>query len=97
MIRGINHQIIEINQTENQCFERALLFVRPQYADFSQTRLKGEAEQFVFSLGAPPRARHARPISRAQRLRRRHIRRTVFAMGWMAVGAVISSVLFCLF
>lgn len=97
MIRGINHQIIEINQTESQCFERALLFVRPQCADFSEPRLRGEAGRFVASLGAPPRAKHERPVPRAERLRRRHIRRTVFALGWMGIGAGLSALLFWVF
>ena len=94
MIRGINHQIIEVNETESQCFERALLFVRPQCAEMPEAKLRGEANRLVSSLGVPPRPRHERPISRAERLRRRHIRRTVFAIGWMGVGAALSSFLF---
>lgn len=97
MIRGINHQIIEVNETESHCFERALLFVRPQCAEMTESRLRGEAERFVSSLGTPPRPRHVRPMSRAERLRRRHMRRTVFALGWMGVGAALSALLFWLF
>lgn len=97
MIRGINHQIIEVNETESQCFERALLFVRPRCAEMPESRLRGEAQRFVAALGAPPRPQHERPMSRAERLRRRHIRRTVFALGWMMVGAILSTLMFWIF
>ena len=97
MIRGINHQIIEVNETESQCFERALLFVRPQYAELAEGRLRSEAARFVAGLGNPPHAKHLRPATRAERIRRRHIRRTVFAFWWMGVGAAICALLLWIF
>lgn len=33
MIKGVNRQIIEVMDTGNQYFERALLVVRPGYTD----------------------------------------------------------------
>ena len=89
MIRGINHQIIEVQETENLCFERALLFVRPQCAELDERKLQGEAEQFVAALGTPPRPAPPR-ASRKEELRRRHLRRSLFALGWMGVGATLS-------
>ncbi len=92
MIRGINHQIIEVQETENLCFERALLFVRPQCADLAEKKLQGEAEQFVAALGTPPRPTPHRAL-RKEELRRRHLRRTLFALGWMGIGATLSALI----
>ena len=33
MLKGVNKTIIEINNTENEYFDRILLFVNPRYAD----------------------------------------------------------------
>ena len=33
MIKGINRQVIEVTETGNAYFERALLVVRPSYRD----------------------------------------------------------------
>ena len=40
MIRGINRQIIEVNDTENDYFERALFFVSPDYCDAERAVLE---------------------------------------------------------
>lgn len=44
MIKGINHQIIEITQTENKYYERALLVLKPEYAAASAELLETEAK-----------------------------------------------------
>ena len=33
MVRGLNKAVIEVNDTENEFIERAILFVNPKYAD----------------------------------------------------------------
>lgn len=33
MVRGVNKAVIEINNTENEFIERAILFVNPKFAD----------------------------------------------------------------
>lgn len=47
MLRGVNKQIIEINETENKLFERAVLYVRPEYSDLSATKLYNSAKEFI--------------------------------------------------
>ena len=47
MLRGVNKQIIEINETENKLFERAVLYVRPEYADMSAAKLYNSAKEFI--------------------------------------------------
>ncbi len=47
MIKGVNKQIIEINETENKIFEKAVLYVRPEYAELSDTKLYNSANEFI--------------------------------------------------
>ena len=47
MIRGINRQIIEVCDTGNQYFERALLFVKPEYAGVDHKMLKAQAQNLI--------------------------------------------------
>jgi len=47
MIKGISHQIIEITDTENKYYERALLVLRPEYASISREVLEKEAKKML--------------------------------------------------
>lgn len=47
MIKGVNRQIIEVTDTGNEYFERALLVVRAGFSDTSPMRLSDEAQRFV--------------------------------------------------
>ena len=47
MIKGVNRQIIEVMDTGNPYFERALLVVRPGYTDTEPTRLREEAQRML--------------------------------------------------
>lgn len=51
MIKGVNRQIIEISETGNAYFERALLVVRPQCSD-NTARLHEEANKLLMSSGS---------------------------------------------
>lgn len=52
MIKGVQHQIIEIRNTDDPYFERALLFVRAAYAEESECQLQNEGYRFVKSAGS---------------------------------------------
>lgn len=52
MVKGVNRKIIEINNTGNRYFEKALLFVNPGKSDFSQKRLEQEAKEYIFDLSS---------------------------------------------
>lgn len=47
MLRGVNKQIIEINSTDNAYFEKAVFYVRPEYADENAEKLQADAESFL--------------------------------------------------
>lgn len=50
MVKGVNKSVIEINCTDNGYFERAILFVNPEYSYMSGKRITAEAEKFAKSL-----------------------------------------------
>ena len=50
MIRGVNKNIIEICDTGHECFERAILFVRPESERQSKEQLSGRAAEFLNSM-----------------------------------------------
>lgn len=53
MIKGINRTIIEVTETENVYYERALLVLRPEYADIQRDLLEREAKKMLASMNAP--------------------------------------------
>lgn len=53
MIRGINHQVIEITETDNIYYERALLVVRPEYSSAQKTLLEREAKRMLKGMSGP--------------------------------------------
>lgn len=50
MIKGVNKQVLEIIETENGYFEKALFFVKPEYSGYSENKLR-EIAQNELSLG----------------------------------------------
>ena len=60
MLKGINKQIIEIKCTDNEHFEKALLFVRRGSSTLPYDELLGSAEQFTEQLSGDSRRRVSR-------------------------------------
>lgn len=50
MLKGVNRRIIEISNTENKYFERAIVFVKPQYNNSDEATLKREADGYISSV-----------------------------------------------
>ena len=69
MIKGVNRQIIEVNDTDSELFERAIFFVRPGAESADANALHSEAQRIVdrSALTAPCRSakKGRRRISRA--------------------------------
>lgn len=53
MIKGINRQIIEINDTGNTYYEKAWLVVRPEFDSAQKELLEREAAQLMKAIQAP--------------------------------------------
>ena len=45
MVRGVNKAVIEINDTENEFIERAILFVNPKFADRQKRQIDEYAKR----------------------------------------------------
>ena len=54
MIKGVNKQVLEINETQNGFFEKAIFFVKPEYSGMGEGRLKESARKEIENAGKPP-------------------------------------------
>ncbi|HCA29630.1 MAG TPA: hypothetical protein DEP23_08725 [Ruminococcaceae bacterium] len=85
MIKGVNRQIIEVIDTGNEYFERALLVVRPRFADTKPGRLHDEAQRF---------ARNAGGYTSLRLNRKRNVKQLILHGGsFGAVGIVIGALI----
>ncbi len=50
MIRGVKKQIIEVLNTDNEYFEKAILVVSDQYSEYERSKLDRRAKEYVSSL-----------------------------------------------
>lgn len=53
MVRGTNKRIIEINDTQNPYFERAVLYLKDTQEAVSKKAMETQAQRFLSSLAAP--------------------------------------------
>lgn len=60
MLKGINSQVLEINDTGTEYFEKALLFVKPEFATLGEKDLR---EKFLNAFSGS-----TVPVSRKRRL-----------------------------
>ena len=56
MLRGVNKSIIEVLETENQYFEKAILFIRPGHSDGDEGVLKTKAREYLSGISYKPAA-----------------------------------------
>ena len=54
MIKGINRQVVEVKDTGNECFERILFFVKPEYAGMSEGKIRERAGLVAKGAATPP-------------------------------------------
>ncbi len=53
MIKGINHSVIEVSETGNEFYERAILIVKPEYAGVQRAVLEDEARRMLREMDVP--------------------------------------------
>ena len=86
MLRGTNRSIIEINETENQYFEKALLFVKPEYINLSPERLNREALKMIGALTFSPMGLSNRASARKMSSKRKR-KKLLLLVGFLTVIA----------
>ena len=83
MIKGVNHRIIEVMESECEYFERVLFFVKPEYSALSEGTLRDRARAVAQNSSAPPPSK----IAQSRRM-------TVAALvGAALVGAALAAVI----
>lgn len=85
MIKGINHSVIEVNETGNEYYERAILIIKPEYASAQRAVLEDEAKKLLRELDVPS----------AVRSRKRRIK--LIAMGAVLFLAGMLAGILCIF
>ncbi len=58
MIKGVNKQVLEINETGTGFFEKAIFFVKPEYIGMSEGKLRESAGRELERTGKPPVKRY---------------------------------------
>lgn len=86
MIRGINHQVIEVTQTENKYYERAFLVLRPEYASISRELLEKEAHKLLKDMDTVSSAKPKSVL----------VNRLLNACLFSVIGALLASIIFAL-
>ena len=55
MIKGINRQVVEVNDTGCEYFEKIMFFVKPEYASVSEGKIRERASMIAGTASpAPP-------------------------------------------
>lgn len=54
MIKGVNHQVVEVNDTACEYFERIIFFVKPEYSFVSEGKIRERAGKIANSTTLPP-------------------------------------------
>ena len=82
MVKGVNKNVIEINDTGSEFFERIVFYVSPRFCNLSAKRLLKETDKFTFD--------YEKRQPRRNTLRRRMIkRRRRFVLGLCAAAAAV--------
>lgn len=54
MIKGVNHQVVEVTKPSCEYFERVIFFVKPEFSAVSEGTLRERASEIASDAGAPP-------------------------------------------
>ena len=54
MLKGVNHQVVEVTKPSCEYFERVIFFVKPEFSAVSEGTLRERASTIASDAGAPP-------------------------------------------
>lgn len=84
MIKGVNHQVVEVSETDCDYFERILFFVKPEYAFVSEGKIR---ERAGIIAGTTDKA----PATRVRKNKLTEILKlALVALSGIAVGLAVS-------
>ena len=82
MLKGINRYVIEVTKTDNIYYERAILIVRPEFAEEERRVLEKEARKMLKEMNAPSIIRN----------KKQSIKHLLWLSGAVLLGAFVSAV-----
>ena len=89
MVKGVNKQIIEINDTGNKYFEKVLLFVSPGKKDLPSELIETKAREYVMDFSKNFQG----TITLRERMRKKRAQRRAFiiagVLAFLAIGAAV--------
>lgn len=68
MIKGVSQKVIEVVQTDNRYFDKAILFLSPRAQEEDKTLLKARASEYLSQirlrahLPEPPKRKISKPV-----------------------------------
>lgn len=80
MVKAVNKLILEINNTENEYFEKAVFYVRPEMS--GSNKLRTQAQLYLGNIGLEKRKRRINPIT------------VIAGIAGLAAGAAVSLITF---
>ncbi len=91
MVKGVNKNIIEINETGSEVFERIVFFVSPKFSNVGAKKLLEESGKFTFAFDSGTNRKY-------RSLRRKMIiRRRLFLCGVGAAVLGVAAVIYLIF
>ncbi|OJU14365.1 MAG: hypothetical protein BGN88_02355 [Clostridiales bacterium 43-6] len=85
MIKGVNKQIIEVSDTGNKHFEKAILFVRPEYMSETEQTIRKEAYRFLEGVGTPS---HNKRMKRKSKMVKKSSLTTFLFVGILTAASI---------
>jgi len=89
MVKGVNKMIVEVANPDNEYFERAIFFIRPQMRDTSPHELRKNADEFMNSQAFGAQSGRARQGAAKSKAKSMWFVWTVAAIGILGIAAVI--------
>ncbi len=83
MIKGVNHQVVEVNKPACEYFEKVLFFVKPEYVSLGTSKISEKANSIAINTGSPPKTRKGK----------RRVYSAFAPVIWASIGAIASAVI----
>lgn len=60
MIKGVNRQVVEVNEPQSEYFEKIMFFVKPEYISVSENKIRESAGRIAGTASAPPTTKNSK-------------------------------------
>ena len=88
MVKGVNKNVIEINDTGSDIFERIVFYVSPKFSTINQKRILKESEKFTVNY-----RENNKNTLRARCIRRKRRFLCLLILSVLAIAATITAII----